>query len=152
MRTAPRPASCKEQWYSTIPYGTVHLRSGEQVRYFEAIKLALLSMWMIRQEWIFSTVQTTADKRCGQMRPVRNNAEKCRQTAETCGQTADMKEWKRFDIERLCLVTYPYFRMRFTIFFRRAKVLTVHSTLKVLTWSGSNRFRTKFTGVLLMSN
>ena len=112
-------------WY--CPYRTVHLRSGEQARYFEVIKL-LRFVWMIWQELIFWTLQTTMDKRCGQMRTVRNNAGKCRQTAEKCRQTADMREWKCFDIERLCLITYPYLHMIFTIFFSRAKVRTVHST------------------------
>jgi hypothetical protein len=32
------------------------------------------------QELILWTLQTTADKKCGQMWTVRNNAEKCRQT------------------------------------------------------------------------
>ena len=116
-----------------VQYSMVHLWSGKPARYFEAIKLALLSVWMIGQELIFWTLQTTADKRCGQMRTVRNNAEKCRQTAEKYGQTADMREWKCFDIERLCRVTYPYLRIIFTIFFSRAKVRTVHSTWKVRT-------------------
>ena len=114
-------------WYCTVRYRTPP--SGERVRYFEVIKLALVSVWMIRQELIFWTRQTkNADKRCGQMRTFRNNAEKCRQTTEICGQTADMREWKCFDIERLCLVTYRYLRKIFTIFFSCAKVLTVHST------------------------
>ena len=84
--------------------------------------------WMIRQALILWTLQTTVDKRCGQMRTVHNNAEKCRQTVEKCEQTADMQEWKSFDIERFCLVTYAYLCIIFTIFFSRAKVHTVHST------------------------
>ena len=83
--------------------------------------------WIIRKELILWTLQTTADKRCGQMQTVHNNAEKCRQTAENSWQTADMWEWKIFDIERLCQVSYPYLRMVFTIFFSRAKVRMVHS-------------------------
>jgi hypothetical protein len=54
---------------------------------------------MIVQELVFWTLQTNADKRCGQMPTVRNNAEKCIQTAEKFiqtaekfGQTADMWE------------------------------------------------------------
>jgi hypothetical protein len=84
--------------------------------------------WRIRQELILWTLQTTVDKRCGLMRAVHNNAEKCRQTAEKCGQIADVWEWKSFDIERLCLVTYAYLCIIFTLFFSRAKVHTVHST------------------------
>ena len=87
-----------------------------------------------RARMIFWALRTTADKWCGQMRTVWNNAEKCRQTAEKCGQTADMREWKCFDIERLCLVTYPYLRMIFTLFFSRVKVRTVHGTQKVMDW------------------
>jgi hypothetical protein len=114
-------------------YGMVHLWSGKRVQYFESIKLALLSVWMMGQELNFWTLQTDADKRCGQMWTVRNNAEKCRQNAEKCGQTADMWEWKCFDIERLFLLTYAYLRMIFTIFFSCSKVHTVHSTYKVRT-------------------
>jgi len=84
--------------------------------------------WIIRQEFILWTMQSTADKRCGQMWTVSNSVEKCRQTAEKCGQTADMWEWKSFHIERLYLVTYPYLCTVFAIFFSHTKVCTVHST------------------------
>jgi len=68
----------------------VHLQSGERAQHFEAIKLALLPV-NDPASIILWTLQTTADKRCGQMQTVRNNAEKCKQTAEnadklrTCG-------------------------------------------------------------------
>ena len=133
MRTAPRPAPCKDQSMGRgmVLYGTPPIWQATAI--FEAIKLALLSVWMIQQELTFWTLQTTADKRCGQVQTVHNNAEKCRQTPEKCGQTADMLEWKCFDIERLCLVTYPYLCMIFTIFFSCVKVRAVYSTYNVRT-------------------
>ena len=138
---------CGQMWTmnvdSTKPYrDPLHAKSNqwEEVWYtsdsaskrsIEAIKLALLPV----NDPARIIFVDTADKRWRQMRNVCNNVEKCRptvekcgQTADKCGETADMWEWKSFNIERLCLVTYSYLCTVFTIFFSHAKVHMVHST------------------------
>ena len=62
------------------------------------------------------TLQTTVVKRCGQMLTVRNKCRKMQTNLGKYGQTADMREWKNFDIERLCLVNFSYICIVFTLF------------------------------------
>jgi hypothetical protein len=82
------------------------------------------------------------------MQTVCNDVEKCRHTAEKCWQTWDMRKWKCFNIEKLCLVNYPYLCMIFTIFFSRAKVRTVHSTYKVCACTFRNNCILSYTRII----
>ena len=103
----------------------IHLQSGEWAQYFEAIKLALLPVNYLAGINLVDTADNFGQK----MWTDADCLQSCRKMQTTCRKmrtNGGKREWKSFDIERLCLIIYLYLRMAFPICFSHMKVHMVH--------------------------